>query len=510
MKIESQPLENHQVKLTVEVEPDVLESAKQRAARQLAKRTKIPGFRPGKAPYAVIVRQLGEAHILEEAMDLLVNDIYPKVIEESGVHPYGPGSLEKISSMEPPVLEFVIPLEAEVKLGDYKSIRNPYEPKEVSEQDVSNVLQDLRERQAVIEPVERPALEGDLVTVRLSAHRTQEEEGQDPTLIRERSMPVIIHSEAEEGQEAEKEWPFPGFGRGLIGLSAGDERSLTHTFPEDADFESLRGVEAEFHFTVENVKSRILPELNDEFATTVGEYADLAALQADIRQSLEQQAKESYDSEYEEKILDEAVSQSEIQYPPQMLDREIDSVVDSLKNRLEQQKLDMDLYLKTRSMDMAGLRDEARPVAETRLRKSLVLLEIAKADNIQVEQDELQNETMRTMDALSRSLPEKEARRLGNRDVFSSLVGSVMADMLTHKSMEHLRDIASGQADKQAEQAAAEAEQADQSGEAEASAAEAAGTADAVQAEKAGAEEAGEKEAAEPSGEAGATSEPQA
>lgn len=509
MKIESQPLENHQVKLTVEVEPDVLEAAKHRAARQLAKRTKIPGFRPGKAPYNVITRQLGEANILEEAMDLLVSDIYPKVIEESGIHPYGPGNLEKIASMEPPVLEFVVPLEAEVKLGDYKSISSPYEPKEVSEQDVTNVLQDLLERQAVIEPVERPAQEGDVVAVRLSAHRTQEEEGQDPSLIRERSMPIIVQPETGESEQAEKEWPYPGFSRNLIGLSAGDERSLTHTFAEDADFESLRGVEAEFHFTVENVKSRTLPELNDEFATTVGEYADLAALQADIRQSLEQQAQESYDSEYGEKVLEEAVAQSEIQYPPQMLEREIDSVVDSLKSRLEQQKLDMDLYLKTREMDMAGLREEARPVAETRLRKSLVLLEIAKFEDIKVEQEELQSETMRTMDALSRSLPEKEARRLGNRDVFSSLVGSVMADMLTHKSMERLRDIASGKAAEQEAQAAAEAAQVAQAGEAEASTAEATGTTEAVQAEQAGAVEANETEPAGPSGEADVSPDPQ-
>ena len=169
MKIDTQPLEDHQVKLTVEVENEKLSEAKIRAARQLAKKVKIPGFRPGKAPYQVVVRQIGDAAILEEAMELLIDDIYPKVIEEADIHPYGPGKLEQIVSTEPPTFEFVIPLEAKVVLGDFRSIRRPYELKEIPEQDVENVLDDLRERQAVIEPVDRPAQPGDLVDVRLSA-----------------------------------------------------------------------------------------------------------------------------------------------------------------------------------------------------------------------------------------------------------------------------------------------------------------------------------------------------
>jgi trigger factor len=446
LKIDTQPLENHQVKLTVEVENEKLSEAKIRAARQLAKKVKIPGFRPGKAPYQVVVRQIGDAAILEEAMELLIEDIYPKVIEEADIHPYGPGKLEQIVSTEPPTFEFVIPLEAKVVLGDFRSIRRPYELKEIPEQDVENVLDDLRERQAVIEPVDRPAQPGDLVDVRLSASRTQPVVGEDPVLIRERSIPIVITSEASTQDETDssREWPFPGFSSQLIGLSVNDEKTLTHTFADESEFETLRGIEAEFHFTIENVKSRTLPELNDEFASSVGEFADLEALRSEIRSDLERQAKEAYDNEYEEEILKEVIEQSDIKYPPQMLEREIDSVIDNLKNRLENQKLELDLYLKSRQIDMDGLRAEAHPVAESRLQRTLVLLEVANAEKLEVNQEELQNETMRTMDTLYRNLPEKDARRLNDRQVFNNVIENVMADMVIKHAMERLRDISSG------------------------------------------------------------------
>jgi len=446
LKIETQPLEDHQVKLTVEVETEKLSEAKLRAARQLAKKVKIPGFRPGKAPYQVVVRQIGDAAILEEAMELLIEDIYPKVIEEADIHPYGPGKLEQIVSQDPPTFEFVIPLEAKVILGDFRSIRRPYELKEIPEQDADNVLDDLRERQAVIEPVERPAQEGDLVDVRLGASRTQPIIGEDPVLIRERSTPIVINPESPAKDEtyANREWPFPGFSSQLIGLSINDEKTFTHSFADDSEFETLRGIEAEFHFIVENVKSRTLPEMNDEFASSVGEFSNLEALRSEIHSDLERHAREAYDNEYEEEILKEVIEQSDIKYPPQMLEREIKSVIDNLKNRLENQKLELDLYLKSRQIDMDGLRAEAHPVAESRLKRTLVLLEVANAEKLEVNQEELQKETVRTMETLYRNLPEQDARRLNDRQVFNNVIENVMADMVIKHAMERLRDISNG------------------------------------------------------------------
>lgn len=455
MKIETQLLEDHQAKLIVELENQPLEDAKRRAARKLAKHVKIPGFRPGKAPYNVIVRHVGEGAILEEATEILVNDFYPKAIEEADLHPYGPGELENIPSMDPPKFEFVVPLRAEVTLGEYKEIRIPYEPKEIKDEDVDAVLTDMRNRQAVSEPVERAAQEGDIVYMHLSGERKNAEEGQDPTLIKDRSFSVIIDP---EGDEHEDEWPFPGFSRNLIGLQAGDQKDIAYTFTDETPYESLRGIEAEYHLMVDDVKARTLPELDDEFAQSIGEYETLEELTGAIRSSLEEQAEQSYNEDYDDQLLDDLVGKSTIKYPPQMLKREVNEVIDSLKSRLQQQNLDIDLYLKTREMDMDGLKEEARPVAVKRLQRALVLLELSEAENIQVKPEEVQDETTRTMNQIAQALPKKEMYKLSNQDVVSNLVGNIMMDMVTDRTLERLRKIARGEAEG-TEEAAAEGEE---------------------------------------------------
>lgn len=441
MKIESEPRDDHQIKLTVEVEPDVFEDAKRKAARKLSRRVKIPGFRPGKAPYQVVLRQFGESAIIEDAIENLVEDIYPKVIEEAEIKPYGPGSLENIASMDPPVLEFVVPLDAEVTLGDYHSITKAYEPDEVSEKDIDDVIKDLRERQAILEPVERPVEEGDVVTISISGERTQVEDDQSPTLVQEQELPILVLSEEED---KDQEWPYPGFSRDLIGMNIGDEKTSLHTFSDESEFEELRGVEAKYSFNVSEIKKRILPEVDDEFASTVGEFENLDALREAIRESLEMQAKDNYNESYDEEILQEAVDQAEFKYPPQMLEDEINQVVRNLENRLAQQNLDMDLYLMTRKMDMEALREEVRPTAEARLKRSLVLYELAQAENIEVGTDEVQTETIRTLDYLTRSLSKKDAKKLANENSVRNVMNNVMADMLARKAMEQLRSIASG------------------------------------------------------------------
>ena len=187
MKIEKQLLDDHQVKLTVEIESDKMDGMKRRAAKKIARSIKVSGFRPGKAPYAVILKQVGEAAILEEALEMLVDDIYPQVLKEAEIEPYGPGKLDNVKSMDPAILEFVIPLDAEVTLGDYASIRKSYEPGITTEEDIDNVLKDLQERQAIIEPVDHPAKEGDLVSIKISAKRNSTDPNEDEIeLIKER------------------------------------------------------------------------------------------------------------------------------------------------------------------------------------------------------------------------------------------------------------------------------------------------------------------------------------
>ncbi len=443
------------MKLTVQLENSKLEEAKQRAARHISQHKKIPGFRPGKAPYPIVLRTVGEEAILEEALDILVEDIYPKVIEESKVKPYGPGSLEKMPTLDPPTFEFIVPLEPEVVLGDYKQVRIPYKLKSITKKDINKVMDDLRERQVILEPSEVPAAEGDQVYIKLTIKKTHPAEGELPALVTDRRMPVVITSEKDENKS---EWPYPGFSRQLLGLSKGAEKSFPYTYPEDSDYKELRGKETEVQVFVEEIKKRILPELNDEFAQAVGDqYENLDALTADVRKSLETQAKDDYDSKYNDKIIQAILKESTVKYPPQMLEREIDMYLQQMENRLGQQKLDMNTYLKMRKMDTAALRAETKPLAEERLKRTLVLLEIAKLENIHVENAELENESRRTLDELGRMMsPDKVKKTLTNEFV-RGMVGNIGADLLVQHTWAYLQAVARGEKEEQPSETVAEA-----------------------------------------------------
>lgn len=443
MNIEQQPLENHQVKLTVQLEPSKLEEAKHRAARHISQHKKIPGFRPGKAPYPIILRNIGEETILEEALDILVKEIYPKVIEEAKIKPYGPGSLENMPKLDPLTFEFIVPLEPEVKLGDYKKIRIPYKVKSVTKKDINKVLADLRERQVILEPSEQPAEEGDQVHIHLSIQRSKPAEGEVPTLVNDRRMPVVI---SPANIENKSEWPFPGFSQQLIGMVSGEEKNLQYTYPEKSDFISLRGKETEVVVKVEEIKKRILPELTDEFAQSIGEqYDNLALLTDDIRKTLEQRSKEDYENKYHDIIMKELLEESKIKYPLQMLERETSIFVEQLENRLAQQKMDMDTYLKMRKLDAAGLRKEITPQAEERLKRTLILLEIAKIENIQVENKELETESARTLDELGRMMPPDKAKKTLTNEFVRGMIGNIGADLLVKHTWDYLVSVARGE-----------------------------------------------------------------
>jgi trigger factor len=442
LKIESQHLEDHQVKLVVEVEPEPFEKARRQAASRLSRRTKIPGFRPGKAPYHIVERHIGEEAILDESLEILLKDLYPKIIDEADIQPHGPGKLENIVSVKPLQLEFIVPLAAEVELSDYRSMRLPYELEAVTEEDVEKVLQDLRQRQAIEEPADRPAEAGDHVFIRLSAERAIVEEGEEASLIAENPHSLVIASEDEEDED---EWPYPGFSRELIGMSAGDEKTLTHHFPEDSDFESLRGATAQFKIVMEEVKARTLPDLDDEFAQSLGEYENLEGLRTDIRESLERQAQESYDEDYQDKILTEILEQSSLKYPPQMLEEEVEEVIHQLQHRLQAQNLDLETYLRTREMSEEDLRKEVEPVAETRLKRSMVLVEISKEEGIEIPRDEVEAQAQQTLNALFSRMSEKDLKNISNEQLIPNLVGNIMADMKIGRTLARLKAIAKGE-----------------------------------------------------------------
>ena len=448
MKINTLYQEDHQAKLTVELEQNLLDSAKQRAARQIAKKTRIPGFRPGKAPYQVVLRTVGESTVVQEAIDILLDDVYPKIIDEAEVKPYGPGSLSNIISLEPPTLEFLVPMEPTVELLDYNEIRIPYDLKAVDEDDVSQTIEDLRDRDSSFEPVDRPAIVGDQVTLRLKAERKEPVENEESVLIQERQTALTVNA---EDADTNTEWPFSGFSRNLEGISAGEEKILEYTYPDDAYLEYLRGTEAKFHIKAEGVKVRQLPELNDDFAKKFGEYETMDALREEIFQGLTEQRKNDYDRDYDNKIIDEILKTAVIKYPPQVLEREIDNFKNQLENRLAQQNLDIETYMKTRQLDEKGLRDELVQPAEDRLKRSLILVEIARLEDIHIDEQEVQNQTINTINQIQQMYKPEDAKKLLTQEFIQNMVSSISSDLMVQGTLTHLRSITSGEAEKAAE-----------------------------------------------------------
>lgn len=451
MKISQKALDDHQIQFSVEVEAQTLESARQKAARKIAQRVKIPGFRPGKAPYHVIEKQVGAQAIKDEALDIVLDDMYPRVIEETGIKPYGPGTLEKVhEDKEPQVFEFRVPLSPEVKLGDYQSIRLPFEDKPVTQQDVENLLNNLREQNAVLEPVQRAAQEGDIAYILLSAERQAPKDGkpalernEGTALLPERRYPVVIEK---EDVDTKTEWPFPGFSRLLIGLKVGEEKAFPHTFAKDSEYEDLRGEASTFKLKVEEIKDRKLPELDDVFAQSLGNYKTIAELRTEVEKQLTENYQRQAEDEFENRIVEKIIQDSEIKYPPQMLHHEIHHYIEDMGPDLAARGLDLETYLKSRQITHDQLEEEVSPRVEERLKKSLVIMEVSRQEKIEVPETEVQGLVEEKVKRLQQVLPAEDMRKLLAKDNLQGLVSRTLTEEVIRRTLAQLRAIAQGQA----------------------------------------------------------------
>jgi trigger factor len=462
LKIETQTREDHQVEIVAELESEELETYKRRAARQIAKQSKIPGFRPGKAPYDVIKRNFGEEAIQQQAIELMVDDVYPQAIKDAEIDPSGPGQLEEIVSVDPPKFRFIVPLTPEVELPDYQSMRKDYDLPVVSDEDVQKVISNLQRNYATAEPVERPAEKGDLVALKISGDFADPVEGEDSQFIRETPLQVVAGEDSPETGN----WPYEGFSSEVIGLSAEDEKQIQYTFPEDSPYERLKGKTVNFSITIQSVKSLILPELDDEFAKTLGEFETFADLSDTIRKQLEDNNLQEYDDKYLGDLVDEIVEQATIKYPPHILDHEVEHIIEALQQDLAQQKMDLETYLKTRQTDHETfIEEEAKPVAKRRLERSLVLDELARAEEIQVQNEELQNAVVqRMMEMQGQGTIDfsKYKTAAARQELTNNLAMDTAGRLLSQHTLLRLKAIASGQAEAElnAEAALEESEEA--------------------------------------------------
>ncbi len=445
MKIEKQLLEDHQMQLTVEVEAELMEASKRRAARQIAQRGKIPGFRPGKAPYDVIVRYYGETAIVEQAMDLLVDDIYPKILDQAEIKPAAAGSLEKIEEVDPPKLVFRVPLAPEVDLGDYRSVRLPYEWSAPGKKELDEALDEFRLMYATTETVERPVEIGDYLLVDVKGERAKPKEEEDRKAALSRNgFALVVRKEAKED-----EWPYPGFSKALVGMSPGESKTIKHKYPKDDSDESLRGETVNFEVTVKTVRSMTMPELDDEFAKMTGQYETLEELKETFQKDLETRSKTEYDDQYYLDLVDKIKAGATIKYPPQVVEHEAEHVIDDLRQRLSRQGLELETYFKMRQTTQEKfMEEEAKPVAIKRLERSLILEQLAREEKIEVDESSLQNEFGQTLTALQYqglNLGQVRGGKRGQQQVAEAIAMESASRLITRRTLERIKAIATGE-----------------------------------------------------------------
>ena len=435
MKIEKVIEDGHQAKLIVEVEPEKMDTYKRRAARKISQRGKIAGFRPGKAPYDMVVRNYGEQAIVEQAMDLFIDAEYSNILKEAEVEPGASGALESIDSLEPPKLTFRVPLAPKVDLGDYRSLRLPYEWTVPDEKEVDAAIEDLRQMYATTENVDRAAQVGDYVLVDVKSEITELNRTGFAALIRE--------------EDRDTDWPYAGFARELIGLKAEDTKTIQHKFPTDHDLEALQDKDAEMEVTVKTVRAVTLPELDDEFAKTVGAGETLDALRETVKKDVENRSKAEYDDKYFVDLIEKIKEGATLKYNEHTLEHESEHVLEDLGQRLSQQNMDLDTYFKLRNTTREQfIEEEVNPVAKKRLERSLILDEIVRQEKIEVDNEALDSEFNQTLNNLSMQgldLGKIRGGKKGQQRVAQAVAMESANRVLTRRALDTLKTIATGQ-----------------------------------------------------------------
>ena len=431
MKIETQDLENRQVEMKVEVPTEQLEKAMRGAARRLSKQTKIPGFRPGKAPYEIIVGKFGEDVVFEEALDTLGQEVYRSGLEQSELEPYAPGVLEEIESRDPLTLRYVVPLAPEIDLGQYRALRVPFEEAEVTDEALEEALEELRQRQALIEPADRPAEDSDLVILDVYGELIEGND-EDKRLIDSKEVSVLV--------EPDTDFPVPGVYDHIKGISAGEERSFEFTFPDDYAAEDLQGKAAQFKLTCAEVKSRIVPEWSDDLAQNLGDFETLLDLRVKLRESLQEQANQENQSRYADEVLEKLLEQASVDYPPVVLEEELARSLRDLEVRLRGQNLTLEDFLKIENKSEESLKEEMEPAARERIERGMVLGKLVDLEELDIENDEIQAEIDRMMEPFE-GKEGQELRKAFENDASRSRIA---IDLLTSKAVTRLTNLARG------------------------------------------------------------------
>jgi trigger factor len=421
MKITNDKTENRQMYLTIEVEPEEVEESMEAAYKELVKKTRIPGFRKGKAPRNIFERYLGRESLLEEAVNDMLPKVYEKAVEEHKIEAIAQPEFE-IEKLDPMVLKATVPLRPVVELGDYKSLKVEMEKVDITDEKIDAVMDQLRHQWATWEPVEDRAVEfNDLLVMDVVG------------VVDEKEM---LNQKAAQYQVVEGQtFPLPGFSEQLVGLKPGDEKEIGMDYPSDFSDEELAGKHIVFTVKAVEIKQEVLPEVSDEFAKTVSaEFENLQELKDRIYKDMKDRAEQQVKANFEEEVIHSLADISKVEFPPIMVVSETNRILNQQFQRGNQSLED---YLKSANKTEEQLREDLKPSAEHRVIHSLVLGKVADDEKIEVTDAEIDAE-IEEMTKNSNEKKEELVKFLNEPQMRES----ISRTLLTRKTVEKLTEYA--------------------------------------------------------------------
>lgn len=382
MSVKWEKQEGNTGTLTIEVPAEQVNAGLDKAFKKVVKEINVPGFRKGKMPRQMFEQRFGTESLYQDALDFILPDAYANAVEEAGINPVDRPEID-IETMEknkPLVFTAKVTVKPEVQLGEYKGLEVSQQDAEVTDEEIENQLKENQERFAELAVKEDEAIvEGDTAVINFEG---------------------FVDGEAFEGGQGEdysleigSNSFIPGFESQLIGAKTGEEKDVEVTFPEEYHAAELAGKAATFKVKINEVKSKELPELNDEFAKEIDpEVEGLDALRAKMKETLAAEKKANADAQLRDELVQKAAENATIDIPEAMVVSETDRMMSDFEQRLTQQGMNLELYFQFSGQDEAALREQMKTDAETRVRVSLVLEAIAAAENMEVSSDDINAE----------------------------------------------------------------------------------------------------------------------
>lgn len=415
MKITKSNGEKNHIKLAIALEMSEWTAVLDKAAEKVSSGMKIDGFREGKAPRDVVLAKAGEARVISEAIELAVEEYYPKAVRQESLKPiaFPKVSVDKGNLTE--ALEFTAEVATlpEVVLGDYSKIKLTKKVEPVTDEMVEEVIKNLQKKAVEFQEVERVAAMGDWTEIDFEGFV----DGKPFEGGSSKKHPLILGDKVF----------IPGFEEGLVGLGKGEEKDIDVEFPKDYHNKDLAGKKAIFKVKMNLVKAVNYPELNDEFAKKHAGQETMEALRGDIRKYLEEEAAKKAEEGVRENALLELAKLCKIDLPEEMIDSELDSMVHDLKHQAEHSGMSFEDYLKRAGVNEAGLRSQWREQAEQRVRIGLALEAYRDKEGIAADDSDVEAEMIKLKDIYKQdheAIEKEYAKGSGGRERLQRMLAS--------------------------------------------------------------------------------------